>query len=361
MNAEEIINNHKKGQQYGYLINRHDRYPVFVDGTGKIMCLIPIVNSAESGKVDVDTEDIFIEVTGMEMHTCKAALNILVCTFADMGGDIYDVEMVYGKERFRTPELAPKIMKLDLKDISRILGVVLKEKEVVGLLRKMGYGYKAGRVSIPPYRADIMGIIDIIEDIAIAYGYNNFKPTTANFFSAGNMIKKYDNIDRIFCGMGFFEAKTFILTNKNKLDIVGSVDEVVEISNPGTVDYTVVRPHLLVDILGIFEINKMKALPQKFYEVGVVYGDEGYNKRLVFGVMDKKIEFSEVRGYLQTFGFESGFDFHLVKKKMPIFEDEFSCVIMLKEREVGVFGKVNRKILERLGLGFEVYICEIKI
>jgi len=361
MTAGEILENHKKGQQYGHLIKGHKRYPVFIDASGHVMALIPVVNSAETGKVDVDTKDIFIEVSGMEIQACKAALNILVCTFADMGGQIYEVEMEYGKERFRSPDLSPRSMALDIKKVNKILGLSLGEKEVAGYLARMGYGYSKGKVSIAPYRADVLGIVDIVEDVAIAYGYNNFKPTIPDFFSPGKTITEYDEADRIMRGMGFLEAKTFILTNKEQLEQIGAEKGVVEIENPSTVDYTVVRPTLVLDMLETFRINKMKGLPQRFYEIGIVRDGGKSSKRLVFGIMDKKIEFAEARGCLQTLAFEKRFEFTLEKKPQKAFDPEVSCKVMSKGREIGVFGKINGSLLGKLGLAFEVYICELAI
>jgi phenylalanyl-tRNA synthetase beta chain len=361
MGADEILENHKKGQQYGHLLKGHKRYPVFTDAAGKIMALIPIVNSAETGKVDVDTKDIFIEVSGMEMQSCKAALNILVCTFADMGGQVYEVEMDYGKERFRSPDLSPKSMALDIKKVNGILGLSLGEKEVAGYLGRMGYGYSRGKVSIAPYRADVLGIVDIVEDVAIAYGYNNFKPTIPDFFSPGKTITEYDEADRIMRGMGFLEAKTFILTNKERLEQIGAEKGVVEISNPGTADYTVVRPTLVLDMLETFQINKMKGLPQRFYEIGIVRDGKKSSKRLVFGIMDKKIEFAHARGVLQALAFEKGFEFTLEKKPQKAFDPEVSCMVVSGGKEIGVFGKISGSLLDKLGLGFEVYICELAL
>ncbi|VVC04441.1 Phenylalanine--tRNA ligase beta subunit [Candidatus Bilamarchaeum dharawalense] len=359
MTAEEIIKKHKKGQQYGYLLQGKARYPIFTDSNGKIMALIPIVNSAETGKVDEDTREVFIEVSGSDLHMCKVALNILVCTFADMGGEIYEVRMEYQKEKFVTPNLVPQKIKINLVEINRILGVVFTEKQITQFLKKMGYGYEHGVVSIPPFRADIMGQIDIVEDIAIAHGYNNFKPTMPNFFTSGNRIRKYDSIDEIMKGMGFLELKTFTLTNKEKLHYVGSEETVVEITNPNTVDFTIVRPNLMVSFLDVLVVNKMKGLPQKFYEIGEVHRKKT-TKKLVFGVVDKKLDFSEVRGYLQTLASECGFEFKLNKKPNKVFESELSCVILVKNKEIGVFGKIKKEILSGLGLENEVYVCELE-
>lgn len=361
MNARQILKEHKKGQQYGHLIEGHPRYPVFVDSSGKVLALIPVVNSAETGKVDETTGDVFIEVTGNDLNVCKAALNILVCTFADMGGTIYEVTVEYGKESLATPNLKPNTMKVDAGLINRVLGLELKEKETGDLLAKMGYDYQKGKVLVPPYRADVLGPVDIIEDVAIAYGYNNFKPTIPDFFSAGEMIKEYEDVDGAMRGMGFLEIKTFILTNKEKIKNVGHKGKVIEIINPKTQEYTVVRPNLTTDILEAFATNKMKGLPQKFYEIGIAHDNGGVAKKIVFGVMDKETRFSDVRGYLQTLAVTTGFEFSLEKKKSGLFDEEMSCVVVSAGKEIGVFGKVKKGVLDKFGLGFEVCVCELRL
>lgn len=361
MNGEEILREHKKGQQYGYLLKGKDRYPVFMDAKSRIMALIPIVNSAETGKVDVSTKDIFVEVSGMDMNTCKAALNILVCTFADMGGAVYEVEMRYEHEKFPSPDLRLREIKLDVDKANRTLGLKLTEKEVASLLAKMGYGYKEKKALIQPYRADVMGWVDIMEDIAIAYGYNNFLPTTPDFFSPGKTDRRYDNIDETMRGMGFIEVKTFILTNEGALERTGYNGPLLKIENPGSADFTVVRPNLQAAMLETFSINKMKGLPQKIYEIGIVYGKSKEGKRLAFGYMDKKTDFSVMRGYLQTLAKEMGKELMLEKRLSAVFDDSTSCAVLLEGKEIGVLGKVKTEVLDRFGLTFEVQFCEIEV
>jgi phenylalanyl-tRNA synthetase beta subunit len=77
--------------------------------------------------------------------------------------------------------------------------------------------------------------------------------------------------------------------------------------------------------------------------------------------MNKKIDFTEVRGYLQTLAIENGFEFELNMKENRVFDSEMSCSINIKKKECGVFGKINKKILDKLGLEFEVYVCELEL
>ncbi|MBU1886918.1 phenylalanine--tRNA ligase subunit beta [Candidatus Micrarchaeota archaeon] len=361
VDAKTIISEHKKGQEHGHLIKDFPRYPVFVDNDGKIMCLIPVVNSHETGRVTEQTHDIFLEVTGNDLNMCMAALNILVCTFADMNGTIYEVEIDYSGKKIKMPDMTDKKRKLDVAQINKILGLELNRKEIEKLLAKMGYKCDGQNVLIPPYRADIMSWIDIAEDVAIAYGYNNFKPTMPNFFSSGDAVRRYDEIDEVMRGMGFTEIKTFLLTNKNKLGAIGYEGKLVEITNPNTQDYTVMRPNLIAETLEVFGINKMKGLPQRFYEIGETQNSEHTEKRLIFAIMDKKVDFSEFRGYLQTLAKERRFDFELVKTKINTFDSEISCEIKSDDRDRGVLGRVSKETLKFFNLEFEVFVCEIKL
>ncbi len=355
MSAKEILEEHKKGLQYGHLIRDMDKYPVFVDDEKKIMCLIPVVNSAETGKVGLDTKNIFIEVTGTDLNACKAALNILCCTFSDMGGIVYEVTVNYKKESIVTPELGERKMDLELGKVNRILGLNIMENEMVHLLSKMDYGYD-GKVAIPPYRADIISDVDVIEDIAIAYGYNNFETTLPDFFSAGSKIDTYEEYDNAMRGMEFQEIKTFILSNREKA--MGYDGELIEISNPNNAEFTVVRPNMLADIVEIFSNNKMKGLPQKYYEIGIV--NEG-EKRIVFGIMDKEVQFSDFRGYLQTLSRSAGFEFKLENSDSDVFEKDRAAKILINGDVRGILGKVNKEKLDRFGIEFEIYLCELKL
>ena len=93
-------------------------------------------------------------------------------------------------------------------------------------------------------------------------------------------------------------------------------------------------------------------------------------KRLVFGIMDKRLDFSAVRGYLQTLAAQDGHAIGLTKETSSLFESKLSCSVgyFPLNRKLddcgsrrGVFGKVNKKVLDHFGLYFDVYICELEL
>ena len=117
----------------------------------------------------------------MDFDSVKNALNVVVCECIDMGGTAYEVEMRYLDRKFKSPDLAPKKIRLDRKWMNALLGIELTKVEMDRLLVRMGYKIDGGGVVIPPYRVDIMHLVDILEDVAIAYGYNRFKPEPPAF------------------------------------------------------------------------------------------------------------------------------------------------------------------------------------
>jgi phenylalanyl-tRNA synthetase beta chain len=359
--AREILESHPKGQEYGHIIKGADRWPVFIDAKDEIMALIPIVNSAKTGQVGLNTKEVFIEVSGTDGNTISAALNILVTMFADMGGSVYTVEVRYPRRKIVTPDLEPKRMKVDLKDVNRLLGMKFGAKDVAALAARMGYEAKGAYVLVPPYRVDVIHEVDVIEDIAIAYGYNKFVPNLPNFFSTGKRDARYESINAIMRGMGFLEMTTFVLTNREKVAKVGYKGEVREIENPSGEEYTCIRPILLVDLLNVFETNKTKGLPQKLYEMGIVFEGGKERKKLIFGVMDRELEYSDMKGYLQAMMKEQDAAFSLERTSNPAFDPGRSGDVLVKGKRIGTFGRVRQEILKQYRLDFEVYACELEM
>lgn len=236
--GREIIEKHEKGQAYGKIIKDNAVWPLYLDSKNEAMAILPIINSEKTGKVDIETKDIFIEVTGIDELSINNALNILVAMFSDMGGEVFTVEVAYPDRSVITPDLKNKKMKLDLGKVQKILGIEINKKKAESLLLKMGYSMQGADVIIPPFRADIIGDIDIIEDIAIAYGYDNFEPTIPGFFTPGEMNRALDTEHAIMRGMGFLEITTFILTNQNKIASIGYLGKIKAITNPSGEEFT---------------------------------------------------------------------------------------------------------------------------
>src|SRR3989344_6837509 len=175
MNGMEILSKHPAGKEYGHMLDEKRKFPVFTDSNGNILSMPPIINSNDTGKITDKTREVFIEVSGFDYSTVSKCLNIIVCALSDMNGIIHEIGMKYGNKKMTSPNVKPESMKINLDYLNKILGLELKENEIKNYLERMGFGYRNKNVLIPCYRTDVMHEIDLIEDIAIAYGYENFK------------------------------------------------------------------------------------------------------------------------------------------------------------------------------------------
>jgi phenylalanyl-tRNA synthetase beta chain len=92
MNLRQILRRHPKGIAYGWILEGFDRYPVILDVDENVLSFPPIING-ELTRLTEDTEEIFIDVTGLDGKAVNQALNILVTSLGDRGGRIYSVDI----------------------------------------------------------------------------------------------------------------------------------------------------------------------------------------------------------------------------------------------------------------------------
>lgn len=366
LNGLQILQQHPAGREYAFLLEGLDKFPVFVDANNKILSMPPIINSQETGKITEQTKDIFIECSGFDFNVLKKTLNILVTMFADMQGRVYQMKLKYEKPEV-TPNLEPETMKLDTKNVNNLLGINLNEKEIKPLLEKMGYGYNNGKVLVPVYRTDIMQEVDIIEDIAIAYGYQNFEPEIPKISTIGEEDEKEvlkRKISFILSGLEMLEVSSYHLLAKDDLKKFGEKPE-IEVENSKT-DYSVLRSNLLCSIIKILSENTDKEYPQKLFEIGTVFSPDGKSET---GIREQNSlcfalapgNFTEAKQVLEYLA-------RMLNIKVDLDFGENSALIpgrtgkiIFSGKEIGVIGEVHPSILKKFHLRLPVSIMEISL
>ena len=149
----------------------------------------PIINSDASGKVTERTRNVFIEVSGNSFRFIVPCLLVLVAELAERGGQIESVQVQYKNKKVTTPDFKPGRIELEVEYCNKLLGTDLNAQELKGMLEKRRHSVEVKhsklQVEFPAYRQDIMHARDIVEDIAISYGYNKFKPQTPRIATIG--------------------------------------------------------------------------------------------------------------------------------------------------------------------------------
>ena len=368
MSGLEILQRHVTGRDYAHLLAGKSKFPIFMDSGKNILSMPPIINSEKTGRITGKTKDVFIECSGFDFEILEEVLNILVGVLAEMGGRIYSMN-VGGKVM---PEMRGRKMNLSIENVNKLLGLSLKEKEVKQLLGRMGHDYDSGVVGISPLRVDILHEVDLIEDVAIAHGYDNFNAIIPDISTIGQedsreIVKR--KIAENLVGLGLLEVSNHHLTRRQDLFTKMGVLEkqekdFIEVEESKS-DYSLLRKDLVHYLLKNISMNSDSEYPQKIFESGRVFnlenGDVVENERL--GCLVTPGNFTDVRQILDYLfsNFELEFDLE-EKENMPsYFIDGRSANILFKGKPIGIIGEIHPKILKNWRIKMPVSLFEIDL
>jgi len=266
----------------------------------------------------------------------------------------------------RRPDFEPRIVELDVGYVNRLLGLELSIGEVGSLLERMRYGVSKGdsklKVKVPAYRADVLHPIDLVEDVAIAYGYMNFKPEVPRLHGLGKpeQFEAYcEDVRDVMVGLGFTEVMTLVLTNRR--DLFGRMNApeegVAEAVKPVSTEQSVARSWLLPSLMAVLEKNRSREYPQRIFEVGdVVLGDGAAVGKAAGVIAHARTSYSEVKavvlGLLSSIGLEAG-------------DEPYSHPSFIEGRcsrnRYGFYGEVSPEVLSNFGLEVPVTGFELKL
>jgi len=363
MSGLQILQRHSTGREYAHLLAGKAKFPVFVDAKNNILSMPPIINSHLTGKVTDKTNDVFVECSGFDFQTLSKTLNIIVTNLAEMGGKIYQMELQY-KNKKVTPNLNAEKMKVEIKNVNELLGLEFKEKEIKNFIEKMGHNYNKGIVETPPWRTDILHEVDLIEDIAIAYGYENFIPEIPKIATTGEENKKEiikRKIGEILSGLNLIEVSNYHLTTKREQFRNMSVPEekIFEVENSKT-DYNLLRKDLTHYLLKILSENVDSEYPQKIFEVGKVFTPKETDN-LALAVAPAN--FTEVRQILEYLFRMLNINVKISEpEKIPsYFIDGRTVEIKIDENTIGFLGEIHPRILKNWKIKMPVTLFEINL
>ena len=373
MTVEEILREHPKGRQFSFILAGKDRYPMIVDAKGEAISFPPIIN-AEKTRVTERTTDLFIDVTGFDENVDKA-LNILATMLADRGGTLESVEVIYPDRKELKPDLSPKRMRVSKDEIFGLLGFKLSDEEIRVALERMRFGVEGidengVDVLVPPYRADIMHEWDIIEDIAIGYGYDRIKPEYPQTNAIGETHRwneMREIVREIMIGLGFLEVITFTLTSERvQYDFMRRKrpkpwEGYTPVMHPLTEEHTIVRTDILPKLLEVLSQNKHHSLPQKIFEVGDVVVGMKNRLRLACCITHSRANFSEIRSVVQAVMKELDLRWDVEDSDDPAFIEGRRADVIVNGKKVGVFGEIHPEVLENFELTNPVSAFELDI
>ncbi len=348
MTMEKMLADHPKGRDYAHLVENFNRFPLIVDADDRVLSFPPIING-ELTRVTSATKNILLDCTGTDRKAVMTAVNIICTALAEAGGATIETVTVEGEEM---PTLAPPAERVvSVAECSSLLGLPLTGEEMSRLLRRMRFGGAEPdgdsrvRVLVPCYRSDILHDWDVFEDVAIAYGIENFDavlPETSTVAKEHPIPPAIAGAVRsVMIGLGYLEMMPFTLSNERVLYANMQREPApgtLRVLHPISEEQTVVRTDLLPLLMEMLQANKHRELPQRLFAVGDVVEDCVTSQQAAAVSIHPAADFSEAYAAADVLCRELSLSYTIVESADPAFLDGRRGDIVVDGRIAGCSG-----------------------
>ena len=336
---------------------------------------ISIRKSAKHHSLNTDAS--FRFERGVDPEIQVTALKLAAIMIKDIAGGKITSDI----QDFSKSPKEPSQIFLSFDVLNRTIGETIEQKELNTILNSLeiiiNNVSEAGiGMTIPRYRVDVTRPADVVEEILRIYGYNNLKDKPLQYeanpaYTWKSSHKLEVALANKLTGHGYMEIINNSLTSpKFSADFYAPVTLV----NPLGKELSLMRQTLIYSALEVISFNLNRQNKNlKLFEFGSIYGKTNdafiEAKRLSISLVGNALEsnweimkspsnFFYGKGVIQDFLASIGFE-NLKWREItnPHFEESFQ--IAFKEKIMGVFGMVKKKIRDSFGIDQEVYIAEL--
>lgn len=289
-------------------------------------------------------------------------------------------------------KMSPRRISLRPSRVNRVLGTSLSNREVAGLLKRLeiAVGDKAKDeivATVPSYRNDLVSEIDLIEEIARLFGYDNIepKPSTSLVMLPDEKTERFAKYLReLMSGWGFNEMMSVSLTDE-KGSAYRNPGTAIALMNPLGKESAYLRPTLLYGALNSVKLNFARSVKDlRFFEIGNIFYRVSGNDELAFqdvreeerllvlitgrnlpegyGNPSRPADMFDIKGVVEALLAKVCLD-----KYRFIYYDSKNSLnrtrvdIEIQGQSAGYFGSVEKEICERFDINENVFACEISL
>ncbi|KAH9385742.1 phenylalanyl-tRNA synthetase beta chain [Nematocida major] len=359
-----------KLKEYLKLGRENGKVPVLYDATGRVLSLPPLINS-DFSKITEKTKNILVEVTGTDLGRVSTAMHLILHHFAETTTEIEELTPDSPEEKSPftvevTPETVKKELLIDL-SLETVKTYLERMMHTVEVLEGSG----AWRVRVTPskLRTDVLHLCDIVEDIAIAHGYNNFKKTLGNTYTVGQELpvnRAADALRRECAMVEYTELFTMALMSRE--DYYGfGVERHIAVKNPKSTECAILRQHLIPSVLKCLIANQHYQLPLKVFELSDVgefaESDVGVrnSKRLCMGICGRSSGLESLQESFDVVMKRQGYAVTYEEEDAAPFIPGRSCRVLHKGKKIGVMGVMDLSILNYHKMPFICSFVEVSV
>ena len=346
----------------------------------------PLSIRATAKALGISTEASYRFERGADPGAVLAALDRAAQLIAELtGGTICDgiVDVYPGQQSLTEIQLRPE-------RVNFVLGTTIETAEMVQILDRLGFDVditgKVYQVVVPTFRSDVTREIDLIEEIARVYGYDNI-PTT---LPKGDIpvpaptpkTEARRRIKHFLLAAGMMEAVNYSFCDPNcfdkiRLNVDDPLRNTLQLRNPLSPEMSVLRTTLTPGLLENAQHNRNHQIDTiALFEIGGVFVHDGKEKEpeRVTGVLAGQIgegvysdpyrhpDFFDIKGLVEGMLEVCGVvDWTLQKTDAPTFHPGRNAEVLLGDRRIGVFGEVHPEVLENYDLPYKAYLFEFDL
>ncbi len=282
-------------------------------------------------------------------------------------------------------EVGPRNILLRLSRINEILGTKLSKGKVKRALQGLDFKVVEEKgslqVEVPSFRRDVTREIDLVEEVARLYGYENIPASLPKREISPVERQPREKLQDLAKGLltscGLWEViTTSFLGEKEVLKFGLSPKEMVRIKNPLSEEQGYLRTTLISGLLQCLVRNtKQKVFNLKIFELGHIFRSQNgcakenlFLSGLISGLKEEPswqgrremMNFFALRGIVEALldGMAIS-NYRVSQRKYLYLHPGRSAQLEVDGEVVGLLGEIHPAVLEKYGLEERVYIFEL--
>ena len=371
LSISEILKNTDVGKDYGSILVNSSKVPLILDANQKTVSFPPIINAAVT-TVTTKTKNLFVEVTGINKEDAEDMLSVVATILQSAGFTLESVQISGAKNS--SPKLEQKKISVNPFLINQALGLDLNTPKIISSLKKsrLDASTKGKNIicTIPAYRFDIFGSMDLVEEVALGYGIQNLEPTLSPSQTLGQKHPSsisLQSISSIMTGLGYMEALNSSLTSKQILydNTQRDSSKIISVLDSKSLEHTILRDSLLPGLINSLAKNIHESYPQKLFEIGTIFNKTSSvieETHLCAVSSHKDANFSEIKSVLQSV-IQSIFGKTCETKTTthPTFEKGHVANITVDGKIIGIIGEISKSTKDNFKLREPIVSFEVKL
>ncbi|MGQ9707098.1 MAG: phenylalanine--tRNA ligase subunit beta [bacterium] len=274
--------------------------------------------------------------------------------------------------------------------ISELIGQDIDYENTIKKLSKIGIeikGEKDREYVIPPdFRPDIEREADISEEVARLIGYDKIKSTlpTGAYKPPEHepLYIFFKKLRKTLNSLGLYENISYSFFGRNQLSTIDynidNIKDIIKVRNPVSEDLAYLRNSLIPSLINAVIYNHRRNIDTvPLYEIANIYylNNDKFTEETMLGIVlygialprtwlskDERFTIYHLKGIIETVLYELGVNnYSFIEGRYEFVEDKHCLNLLINKDSIGFIGKVKESIRDKIKLGDDIFISEIKV